>query len=433
LEIPVNAPTYDLRPSGSEPELYFRAVARLANEVLVAGTVLDPVLDAYGKFVEAAREQRRTRDEYLLEALTLGVLWRARGIDATRPQGATRAFVEALAARRRAGCAKPRDGSTSLVLSLDAPFEAADPAPSLDDVDRLLTWLVAAGEYDDEVERLEGWRQFLRSRADGAAVLEELVWFAVAFEGWSDYALGIFTDGVQTFFRDALPRRRWREDTIQCARRRTEYHLAMLGAEILNRAWRPAFLACERHVVVMPGCMRRRDDAHCRAERNGSDLRCTGCVKGCAVETATRVAERAGAEAVAVIHGSDFSRFLRSPALAGGNVGIVGVACVPGLLGAGWRARAAGLPAQCVPLEASGCAHWRDAPAPTAMHLAELARLLATEASAPWSAAPTVLLTLLGASYQVRSPRRSGEQWRAEWNPSSTPSSKGRETALSSS
>jgi hypothetical protein len=430
----VNAPTYNLRPSGSEPELYFRAVARLADEILAAGTVLDSVLDAYGRFVETGGEPRRTRDEYLLEALTLGVLWRARGVDAIRPDGATRTFVETLAARRRAGCAKPRDGSTSLVLSLDAPFEAADPAPSLDDLDRLLTWLVAAGEYDDEVERLEGWRKFLRSRPAGASVLEELVWFAVAFEGWSDHALGIFTEGVQTFFRDALPRRRWREDTVQCARRRSEYHLAMVGAEILNRAWRAAFLACDRHVVVMPGCMRRRDDAHCGAERNGSDLRCTGCVKGCGVETVTRAANRAGAEAVAVVHGSDFSRFLRSPALAGGNVGIVGVACVPGLLGAGWRAHAAGLPAQCVPLEASGCAHWRDAPAATGIHLAALERLLATRACAPWDkTAASLLLPLLGASYQVRSARRSGEEWRLEWNPSSTPSSKATETVLSPS
>lgn len=434
MEVTVNVPTYSLRPSGSPPELYFRAVARLADEVIAAGDVLDPVLEAYGRSVEAAgHEQRRTRDEYLLEALTLGVLWRVRGTDATRPQGATQAFVERLAAHRRAGCAKPRDGSTSLILSLDAPFEAADPAPSFHDLDRLLTWLVAAGEYDDEVQRLEGWRLFLRGRADGAAVLEEIVWFAIAFEEWSDYALGIFTREVRTFFRDALPRRRWREDTVQCARRRTEYHLSMVGAEILNRAWRAAFLACERHVVVMPGCMRRREDADCGAERNGSDLRCTACVKGCAVETATRVAKRSGAEAVAVTHGSDFSRFLRSPALAGGNVGIVGIACVPGLLGAGWRAHAAGLPAQCVPLEASGCGHWRDAPAPTAIHLAELERLLAIEPSDPWSAASAALTTLLGATYPLRTPRRSEEECRAQWNVSSPHSSKGRETALSRS
>jgi hypothetical protein len=175
-----------------------------------------------------------------------------------------------------------------------------------------------------------------------------------------------------------LPRRGRREDTVQCARRRVEYHLNMVGAEILNRAWRARFARCRQHVVVMPGCMRARDDAACAAERTGVDLRCTACAAGCAVRAATAAARRAGAEAVAVIHGSDFSRFLRSPELAGGDVGIVGVACVPGLLGAGWRACAAGFPAQCVLLDASGCEHWRETPVPTSIDVATLRRILDT-------------------------------------------------------
>lgn len=384
-----NAPTYTLRPSGAPPDHYLRNVAGLADEVLAAGTELHPIVDSYGAWIEeTGREPRRTEAEYLLEALTLGVLWRARGTDATQRDGASFAFVDALAARRRAGGARVRDGSTSVILSIDAPFEPGSPSPTLRDLDRLLTWLLASGEYDDEVARLEGWEEFLRADPSSAeATLEELVAFAIAFEAWAEYALGVFTAGVERFFRDGLPRRRWREDTIQCARRRVEYHLNMVGAEILNRAWREAFVRCERHVVVMPGCMRSRAGAECAAARTALDLRCTGCTKGCAVLTATRVAERAGAEAVAVVHGSDFSSFLRSPALRGGIVGIVGVACAPGLLGAGWRAYAAGLPAQCVLLESSGCEHWRDAARPTSLDVRELERVLCTPLRRPAVAA----------------------------------------------
>jgi hypothetical protein len=156
----------------------------------------------------------------------------------------------------------------------------------------------------------------------------------------------------------------------------------MVGAELLNRAWRDEFLACARHVVVLPGCMRARPDDACRADRTGSDLRCTGCAAGCPLFGASRAAAAAGAEAVAVLHGTDFGAFLRSPALAGGDVGIVGVACAPGLLGAGWRARAAGLPAQCVLLDASGCGHWLDSPVPSRIELGELARILRREPAA---------------------------------------------------
>jgi hypothetical protein len=300
---------------------------------------------------------------------------------ATRRPGSTARVARSSTASPRTGARAARSRATVRRASSCRSTSPSSPdaSPTLDELDRLLHWLVASCEYDDELERLDGWRSFLHGRADGAALLAEIVRFAAGFEGRGDRALGSFTRGVDPFLRDALPRRRWREDAMQCARRRTEYHLNMVGAEILNRAWRAEFLACRRHVVVMPGCMRRRDDAGCAAERDGLDLRCTGCTRGCAVDAATRVAARAGAQAVAVTHGSDFSRFLRSPALAGGDVGIVGVACVPGLLGAGWRARAAGFPAQCVLLEASGCVHWRDEPVPTAIDLGELERALRSE------------------------------------------------------
>jgi hypothetical protein len=129
-------------------------------------------------------------------------------------------------------------------------------------------------------------------------------------------------------------------------------------------------------VVVMPACLRRRSDPDCRADRTATELRCTHCTAGCAVSAVTRVAEREGAAAIAVVHGSDFSRFLRSPALSGTRVGLVGVACVPGLVGAGWRARAAGLAAQSVLLESSGCAHWRNEARPTRLDLRALRRVV---------------------------------------------------------
>jgi hypothetical protein len=385
----VISPTYDLRPSGASPECYRRDVARLADELLEAGRSLRPWLSRYTSFVdESGREALRSEAEYLVEALTLGVLWWAHGTDAMDRSGAGWEYVDRLAAHRRAGGARPRDGSNAWIYSLDRPFEPGDPRPTTPEIDRLLAWLLASGEYDDEVTRLDGWRAFLDALGDGAdELLEDVVLFAIAFERWGEHVLGVYTAHVSTFLRDQLPRRRWREDFLQCARRRVEYHLNMVGAEVLNRAWREAFLRCRRHVVVMPGCMRPVEDARCAATRSGVDLRCAGCTLGCAVQTATRVAQRAGAEAVAVVHGSDFSRFLRSPALSGGDVGIVGIACVPGLLGAGWRAHAAGLPAQCVLLSASGCLHWRAQAEPTTIDFQELRRILGIERTSEPAAA----------------------------------------------
>jgi hypothetical protein len=374
------APTYDLQPAAISRDRARRDVGRLADEVLRAGAALDPIRSRYARHLEAIGLGGRPEAELLLDLLALGVLWRARGDEATRISGARLRLMEALAAGRRAGGPRVRDGSPCLILSLDAPPEPGHALPTLAEVDRLFTWLLASGEYDDALGRLEPLRAFLAAAPDLApGWLEDLVAFAVAFEAWGEWALGSYTSRVDRFLRDELPRRRWREDTVQCARRTVEYHLDLLGAELLNRAWRDDFLACERHVVVMPACARSRCDGECRALRSEHDLRCTRCTAGCAVRAATAVAEAAGAEAVAVVHGSDFSRFLRSPALAsrgGGRVGIVGVACAANLLAAGWRARAAGHPAQCVVLDRSGCGHWLDQPRPTSLDLRELARIL---------------------------------------------------------
>lgn len=373
----MNHTTYSLRPEGVSRTAYAKTVARLADDVLARGEPLRALVNDYGCFVESNhREERRTHDEYLLEALMLGVLWRARGQEALAFSHRHGDVLRVLAGERHSGCGRRRDGSNAVLLGWGA-LDPHVPAPSLEDLDLLFEWLLASGEYDDELTRLQGWRTFLTGMpASAPSLLRDLTGFAETFEEMGRSALGMFTARVDDFLRRTLPQRGAAEDTVQCSRARSEYHLNMVGAELLNRAWRKAFLACERHVVILPGCARRRTGTDCLAFRSETELRCRGCSADCSVAAATYVANRSGDEALAVVHGSDFSRFLASPALAGGDVGIVGVACVPGLVGAGWRARQQGLPAQCVLLESSGCEHWREHPEPTTLDLGELGRIL---------------------------------------------------------
>ena len=381
----MTAPTYDLIPLRNRPGRYLDSVRRLAEDVIASGQRLRGVVADYGEFVASTRrESRRTDSEYLLEALLLGVLWRARGAQVDACTGPRAALVTLLSRERRDGAGRRRDGSTALLLPPGVSTEPGRPDPTRQDFERLIDWLLGSGEYDDEVQRLQGWEAFLRrDRNTADAVLRMLVGFAIEFEALSHSSLRAYTTGVPRFLCKSLPSRKPREDTLQCSRKRIEYHFNMVGAEILNRAWRTEFLARRRHVLVLPGCSRRRPDGACAARRGEVELECSHCMTGCAASAATLAAERAGAEAFAVIHGSDFSQFLRSPRLSGGDVGIVGVACAPGLVGAGWRARAEGLPAQCVLLDSSGCTHWCDEPVSTHFDLKELRRILRTDACRP--------------------------------------------------
>ncbi len=367
--------TYCLRPGFQLTEEYLAHVRRLADEVEEAGKDLRPLLEAYGDFVEASgREARRSLEDYLVEALMIGVLWRARGQEACEAALLRGDLLATLVEERRRGESRRRDGSNANILTLGIPTRPGRLDPSLRDLQTLADWLLASGEYDDEVERLSGWLAFLHTTGEAPVTLRQLTLFAVGFEAMSDERLARYTRRVDHFLGWKLPLRPVREDTVQCSRRRLEYHFNMVGAELLNRAWRADFLACPQHVVVLPGCARRHDE-DCRALAHEGELHCTHCTPYCSVARASTIAGQHGALAVTVLHGSDFGRFLSSPSLQGGDVGIVGVACVPGLVGAGWRARAKGFAAQCVLLIASGCAHWLDEPRPTTLAFAELERI----------------------------------------------------------
>lgn len=372
-------PTYCLRPHQGPHQASMRDVRQLADEVIVQASALGDLLSDYGSFVqETGWERRRGDGEYLVEALMLGILWRARGIEAAHAHLAHAGLIATIIEERRAGLPRRRDGSTARLLSPLTRRDGIGGAPSLTDFRHLYEWLWASGEYDDEVDRLTGWLAFLERQPDKAAGrLRRAADLAATFARRSEEILGRGTRRVERFVNWVLPTRPPREDTVQVSRGRLEYHFNMVGAELLNRAWRAGYRACTRHVLVVPACARAHGDDGCKATHEGTELRCTRCTSSCAIAKAASVAEASGTEVVIVKHGSDFGHFLSSPRLAGGDVGITGVACVPGLVGAGWRARARGLPAQCLLLESSGCAHWLDRPRPTALDLDELARLLA--------------------------------------------------------
>ncbi len=289
-----------------------------------------------------------------------------------------RNLVTELVRERRNGSAKRRDGSQNRLLDYDAPlaFSALQPSPS--DLQKLRDWLLATGEYDDEVARIEPWLSFFASPTQDQKQepLRELIGLANTFAARAESRLGRYTERVEDFLLERLPQRQQCEDAVQCSRRRLEYHLNLFAAELLNRIWRDEFLASKERVVVLAACTRKRRDAECRAIRGATALHCTHCTRDCTVSAVTRMAERYHATAVAVVHGSDFTQFLETARSRGPGTGIIGVACAPGIMGAGLRAKSMGLPAQCVVLDASGCEHWRTQGIPSSLDLGELERLL---------------------------------------------------------
>jgi len=375
--------TYSLRDGHKRSDPYYRDVAAFTEEVLAeAESRIQPLVEDFQAYVqETGRETPRSGPEYTLELLTLGVLWRVyagHALDLATTPGRVLAYL--VRVRQRGGRLKPgidllRGVLGRFFLSSDGRRRAEVPPPTLDHLDRLLEWLSASDSFSQEVKRLRAWRDFLADQppAEALAHLEAAIALAAWFEARSEEVVGRYTPHVEQFLTQTHPSYRWREDAIFCGRQRVEYHLNMVGTEILNRAFREAFLDTARKVVLVPPCMRARPDGVCQARPTPFGARCAGCTPGCRVHQTTKLGEKHGFEVLILPHElSVFASGTVEP-MNGSRAGVVGISCVLTNPSGGWETKDLGIPAQGVLLDYCGCPwHWHKEGFPTDINLRQL-------------------------------------------------------------
>jgi hypothetical protein len=399
--------TYSLRDGYRRSDSFYREVAALTDKVLAeAKGCAQPLIEAFRAHLQqAGNESPRSDSEYVLELLTLGVLWRVYAGDALGlarvPQ---RALAYLVRLHQRGGRLKPafdflRGVLGRLFLSSDGDHPMETAPPTLEHLDRLLDWLSATDTFTQEVKRLRAWRDFLASLPPEQAQhnLETALTFAAWFEVYSETILGRYTPHVERFLAETHPNYRWREDAVFCGRRRVEYHLNMVGAEILNRAFRDAFLGAARKVVLAPPCMQAQPEGVCQAHSTPFGARCAGCTPGCRIHQLTKLGEKHGFEVLIMPHElSVFSSGAVEP-VENGAVGVVGISCVLTNPSGGWETRDLGIPAQGVLLDYCGCPwHWHEKGIPTDINVRQLLKVLGT--GDPKDLGRTVVRTPLGSN-----------------------------------
>lgn len=388
--------TYSLLDEEGRSDGFYEASAWFADAVRAhSERKVLPEAEEFRRYILRTKaEPVRTAEEYGFELLTLGVLLRiyAPAAEGLLPwQGRLlRRLVRLRNGTQRLKPAADRlravwgeawlTGKDRNPLDRGNTVVANPPQPSLARLDRFLLWLEAGGEFKQEAGRFRLWQGYLRqlpthkARYVLQAALDEAVWFETA----SEAALGRYTPHVERYQLQHLTSRTHpREDFLLRARRRVEYHLNLVGAELMNRAYLPAYEGCTSKAVILPTCLKARSDEACPASRKGSAFRCLRCTDGCRIAAVADLAERFGFELIVVSHESDAFSQQAAERLAKGRFGIVGVACALNLLAGGWRATALGIPAQCVILDYSGCrSHWDESGFPTDMNMNRLLQLL---------------------------------------------------------
>ena len=159
--------------------------------------------------------------------------------------------------------------------------------------------------------------------------------------------LSKYTSNVDNFIKSLSPSVKWREDAVLLMRKEQEYHMNMISAEILNRAYKENFKKSVNKIVILPVCMRKNSADVCKAVDTGTELICTSCDKNCNIAKIKALGAKNNFETVIIPHSSSLSKwgekyYTRS------STGVIGVACPLSLLGGGWELNAMGFPAQCV-------------------------------------------------------------------------------------
>ncbi len=230
---------------------------------------------------------------------------------------------------------------------------------STEKIHKFIEWLEATGEFREEVKRFYNVENFLLSLKPNEKSNFFSSTFEIAdwFEKSSSYFLGDYTVNVKNFLEEEHPSHKWKEDYIFCGRKAVEYHLGIVGAELMNRAFKSEYEETEDKAVLLPACMRAKQD-DCKAIKLGLDLKCTHCTKNCRVNEISRVGIQNNFSVHIIPHSSDFTKWLETLA-AGKNVGVIGVACPLNLITGGLELKSLNIPAQCVFLDYCGCKnHW---------------------------------------------------------------------------
>jgi uncharacterized protein len=379
--------TYALRDGQKYSDKYYRDIADFTDEVLAEiRTKAENLINDYTVFIQKnGFEVLRSFDEYAFELLMLGTLWRTYINGAVRLGALPQQSLATLGKyRKRYRLLKPaidwlRGLLGTIYLTSKNGKSHQTPDLSLENLTHLLEWVEATGEFGEETKRLKHWRNFLGILSPKVCIksLKMAIKLATWFEASSLEVLGKYTQNVDSFLKEKHPAYRWREDIVFCGRQRVEYHLNMVGAEILNRSFQAEFLQTERKIVLLPPCMKARPEDKCKAEDTPLGQRCAACTPGCRVHQTTKLGEKHGFAVFIMPHElSVFSNGNMQPT-RDPSVGIVGVSCPLTIVPGGWETHDLGVPAQGVLLDYCGCPwHWHEEGIPTEINFKQLLKVI---------------------------------------------------------
>jgi hypothetical protein len=237
----------------------------------------------------------------------------------------------------------------------------------------LIAWLKSSGE-NLKAERFQQWRDFTQTSVipTSEEVFRICLNLSSEFEQAGMKSLGKYTEMVDTYLTTSAIEHRWKYDSPLVSKSRLEYHLGMLGTEILNNVYRQDFLFTDRKIVIVPPCM-SAPEKKCKATETPFGAKCNSCTPSCRVNQITRMGEKCGFDVFIIP--DDMKKF--NTQIGTETIGLVGVSCALTNWNGGWETNSLKIPAQGMLLDYVGCKyHWDRVGFPTDCNLKKLQAIL---------------------------------------------------------
>lgn len=377
--------TYALKTDNNSSAAYYKDICHFTDKFIRDNhsryKVIRSSYFSYNKTYGNKMMNTELPEEFLLHYLMLGVFWKIYlGYALKSPKVQTWILKKLNVLKQKDILKQSVDKARGTLLKsiydgLKLPLP--NVSPSVKELGLLIEWLQATGEFKQEAACLFIWKQFLSQQRTEVSteIIAEAVKLAELFEQESINYLGKYTANVDLFLQESEEKYIGREDIVFCRKKRIEYHLNMVGAEILNRVYLQEFLKQDRKMVFLPECMRFFQDNRCQASKRKIGLKCSNCTKECFVNKITTTCAENGYHMLILSHDSQVVPIAKH--FKDKKIGVVGIACTLNLIEGGLKLQSLGIPAQCVLLENCGCKkHWHEKDIPTSINMDQLKRVL---------------------------------------------------------
>ena len=332
---------YNLKGKGINSNAYY-------EKLKVVSKRIKNLLFDYGKIqleefmiyvVKNNIEDLRTKDEYAIEFLMIGAMLKDyRKYIKKINKGTLRLFKVLNKLREGKSLNRNVDKIRGYLISNILMKEVSENYDY--DINILINWMEASGDFKEEVYRMKVWGDFLKVKDEEykKKFFKQSLSIAESMCNICDGTIGLYIKQLDIFLKKAKHKYKNREDLIYCTKGKVQYYFNMVSAQIMNEVYSEQFLQCKDKKIFAPGCKK--------------------CSINCNINNLNNLMENRYIDVCIIPHETIINKI---DVKDKNKIGIIGIACIPNLMSGGWKALRLGFIPQCVLLDYSGCGkHWLD-------------------------------------------------------------------------